>query len=72
MLYKNYMTQKIELELWENVCRDMKYPEEDNNNGYIYGINYLDDNNEIVDVTWFQTEEERNKTIEKEKLIILY
>lgn len=66
------MTQKIELELWENVCRDMKYPEEDNNNGYIYGINYLDDNNEIVDVTWFQTEEERNKTIEKEKLIILY
>lgn len=59
---------KAELEHWDNVKHAMKYPNNDNNKGFVYGINYLDDNGEIIDVTWFTTEEERNKVVAEEKL----
>lgn len=39
---------------------------DDNNDGFIYGINWLDDNGEnIVDCEWFRTEEERQEVIDK-------
>jgi len=56
--------ETIELELWENIKNDMGYPEEDNNNGYIYGINFLDETGvDIEDVQWFKTPEERHEMI---------
>ena len=55
---------KIQLEMWNG-----KY---DNNNGYIYGINFLDDDDilNILDCMWFKTEKERQKAIIKNKLKI--
>tara|TARA_R100001443_G_scaffold7950_3_gene17266 strand:- start:254 stop:445 length:192 start_codon:yes stop_codon:yes gene_type:complete len=55
---------KIQLEMWNG-----KY---DNNNGYIYGINFLDDDDilNILDCMWFKTEKERQKVIIKNKLKI--
>lgn len=59
------MKNKIQLEVWNG-----KY---DNNNGYIYGINFLDDKDilTITDCMWFKTEKEREEVINKEKLIII-
>jgi len=64
------MKQKCELEHWDNVKRDCKYPIEDNNEGYVYGI-YLLDEDDIIDVEWFKTDEERFKAIEKYNLEIV-
>jgi len=50
---------KIELHKWDN--------KNDNNKGYIYGIYYLD-NDEVVEVEWYKTDEERQKIIKKDKL----
>ena len=36
----------------------------DNNKGFIYGINYID-NDEIIECKWFKTKQERNKQIER-------
>ena len=44
---------------WEDVRRDMKYPKEDNNNGLIYGIEYMD-GEMVSDVEWFATAKERD------------
>lgn len=62
-----------ELQMWEDVKEEMNYPADDNNNGLIYGIYWLDDNYEVVDVEWFRSEEERyaeviktNKELEEE------
>ena len=35
----------------------------DNNNGYEYGINYIDENDNIIDCEWFKTPMERQKSI---------
>tara|TARA_Y100001970_G_scaffold85700_1_gene108080 strand:- start:74 stop:235 length:162 start_codon:yes stop_codon:yes gene_type:complete len=35
----------------------------DNNNGFIYGIEYQDQNENVIDVEWFQSEKERDKNI---------
>ena len=60
---------KIELIMWETVRKDCKYPESDQNNGFIYGCNLVDYDNdedgEIVDVQWFKTNEERHDFIEE-------
>lgn len=45
---------------------------EDNNNGLVYGINWLDDNYNVIDCEWFKSESERLKScietlIENEK-----
>ena len=36
----------------------------DDNNGLIYGIYYLDDEEQVQDVSWFKTIEERTKQME--------
>tara|TARA_R100000664_G_scaffold8888_1_gene14641 strand:- start:1768 stop:1935 length:168 start_codon:yes stop_codon:yes gene_type:complete len=53
---------KVELEFWEN--------KNDNNDGYIYGIYYLDDD-DIVEVEWYKTEQERQEVIKKEQLQVI-
>jgi hypothetical protein len=62
--------QKCEIEHWENVRKSMKYPIEDNNNGYVYGI-YILDEDVVVDAEWFKTDEERFKVIKKYNLEII-
>ena len=69
------MKQKCELEHWDNVKRACKYPIEDNNEGYIYGIYFLDgdypDYYEVIEVEWFKTDKERFEVINKYKLEIV-
>jgi hypothetical protein len=43
---------------WEDVRKDMKYPTSDDNAGFIYGIQWMD-GDEVSDITWYKTEEER-------------
>ena len=62
---------KCEIEYWDNIRKACKYPLSDNNDGYIYGINLLDENDEIIDVEWFKTEKERFEVISKYKLEIV-
>ena len=38
----------------------------DDNKGFIYGINYID-NDEIIECEWFKTKQERNKHFESEE-----
>ena len=38
----------------------------DDNKGFIYGINYID-NDEIIECMWFKTKQERNKHFESEE-----
>ena len=63
----------VELIMWEEIKRDCKLPEEDNNNNFIYGLNYTDFENEgdIYEVEWFKSEEERSKKIEEINPIII-
>ena len=61
---------KVELEFWENIKKDMGYNENNNNDGYIYGIYYLDDD-DIVEVEWYKTEQERQEVIKKEQLQVI-
>ena len=43
---------------WEDVRRDMKYPANDDNGGFIYGIEWR--YGEVVtDVVWYRTDDER-------------
>ena len=57
---------KCEIVMWEDVKRDMDYPEEDNNEGLIFGVNWLDeDGDNIEEVNWYKTEEERAEEIKK-------
>lgn len=61
--------QQAEFVDWESVRRDCKYPEGNDNDGYIYGINLLsDDHIDIVDVLWFKSSGERNLEINKSDL----
>ena len=52
-----------ELRMWSDIKDEMDYPENDNNNGLIYGIYWLDDNGDVVDVEWFETEEDRRNEV---------
>jgi len=54
-----------ELRMWEDIKDEMDYPEEDNNNGLIYGIYWLDDNDEVCDVEWLATEAERHNEVKE-------
>ncbi len=56
-----------ELRMWEDIKDEMDYPEEDNNNGFIYGIYWLDNDQEVLDVSWFKSEEERHEELERTK-----
>ena len=51
--------QSFELQMWEEVKKDCGYPEEDNNNGFIYGCHSIDEDGQILDCNWFKSEEER-------------
>ena len=62
--------QKCELEHWENVRRDCKYPIEDNNDGYFYGINLIDED-DIIDCQWFKDDESRFQFIKENNLEII-
>ena len=45
---------------WDDVKRDNKYPADDNNNGFVYGIQWMDDDGyTVADITWYKTEDER-------------
>jgi hypothetical protein len=54
------MKTYIEKVNWYN-----EFFENGNNGGYIYGINYVDFENEgdIMDCEWYKTQEEREKAI---------
>jgi len=63
---------KAELIDWQTVKQDCKYPANDNNKGFVFGLNFLnDETNEVLDVQWFKKEEERKKFIEKNNIIII-
>lgn len=64
------MEQFVELILWEQVRLDCKYPKEDNNNGYTYGLNLLD-NGDIIDVEWFKNNKERFDFVKQHDLTII-
>ena len=51
--------QSFEFQMWEEVRKDCGYPEEDNNNGFIYGCHPIDEDGQILDCNWFKSEEER-------------
>ena len=41
-----------------------------NNNGYVWGINYIDedlDDSEIIECEWFKTRQERNQKYKKRR-----
>lgn len=38
----------------------------DNNNGFIYGIEYQDQNGNVIDVEWFNSEKERDREVNNE------
>jgi hypothetical protein len=65
--------QTVELIMWETVKKDCKYPDSDDNDGYIFGINLIDTEGEgdIMDVQWFKTNKERNDFIKNNNLKIL-
>ena len=66
------MRQKVEYVLWGDIRRDMKYPKSDNNNGYTYGLNLLEGiENEIIDVQWFKTDQERHEFIKENNLKVI-
>jgi len=58
---------KVELILWEQVKLDCKYPKDDNNNDYTYGLNLLD-KDDIIDVQWFKNDRERFDFIKNNNL----
>ena len=64
------MEQFVELILWEQVRLDCKYPKKDNNNGYTYGLNLLNEE-DIVDVQWFKNNKERFDFVKQHDLTII-
>ena len=71
-------TNLAELVLWEQVRSDCKYPKEDNNNGYLYGLNLIDKDindedwsGDIIDVQWFKNDQERFDFVKENNLKII-
>ena len=65
------MEQFVELILWEQVRLDCKYPKEDNNNGYTYGLELADEFGEIIDIQWFKNDQERFDFVKQHDLTII-
>lgn len=62
----------VELVMWEDVRKDMQYPETDDNEGYIHGVNLLQlECDEVLEVSWFQTEELRAAFIKENNYKII-
>ena len=57
---------KAELASWD----EFKYDGNETNDGYTFGLGYLD-GNEVVDYEWFKTEEERQKSIRENQIEIV-
>lgn len=66
---------KIYAELvdWNTFKIDTKAALEDNNCGYVYGLFYVDFENEgdIYECSWYKTEKERDNAIKEEGLTII-
>ena len=62
------MMHKIAVE-WNDVKRDNKYSVEDDNNGFVYGVEYYETEGLQIgspaNVVWFDTEEKRDKEMRK-------
>jgi hypothetical protein len=60
--------------MWETIRQDCKYPIEDNNNNFIYGLQLIDVKGEgdILDVQWFKESQERENFIVNNNLIIIF
>lgn len=48
---------------WNDVKKDMKYSNDDDNNDYDFGVEIQDDDGNILDVMWFKTERDRMEVI---------
>jgi len=61
-----------ELELWENIKKDMQYPEDDNNEGLVFGLNLFDFEGEgdSIEWFWFASEQERDNFIKKNSVLL--
>ena len=44
---------------WEILKKECHYPEDYNRDGFIYGVEYYDEDGEIIDIVWFKTEQEQ-------------
>jgi hypothetical protein len=47
---------------WLDLRKHLKLPETDDNNGYIFGFEIVQDD-DIIDYEWFKTEQERDEEI---------
>lgn len=56
---------------WEDIRIECKYPQEDNNDGYIYGIAYLDEEGYTLEEEWFKTDKERYEMAKQEQLEVI-
>lgn len=63
---------KVEFIEWENIRKELKLPTDDNNDGYIYGIAYLDNEGvDTLDVEWFKTNKERYEMVKQGQLDVI-
>ena len=64
----------VELVMWETVRNDLKLPIEDNNDGFIYGLYFIDFEGEgdIIDAQWFKDSQERDDFISQNSFLILH
>lgn len=53
----------IELQSFANLFKSGRYHANDNNAGYPYGINILDETGVVIDTLWFKTKESRSNAI---------
>lgn len=52
---------KFEIINWQTLKNDCQYDHD--NDGYEFGIHYLDEDEQVIDAEWFKTEEERTEQI---------
>ena len=52
---------------YELVCWETKGS--DDNNGFVWGVHYLDEYDEVLGVEWFKTKQERENELQKYKEI---
>lgn len=57
---------------WSKFKLDIKANENDNNQGYIYGLFYIDyESGDIYECEWYKTEKERNNAISNNNISII-
>lgn len=67
------VVKSIELVHWDKIKEDCGLSPENNNDGEVFGLHYIDvvGEGDILDTDWFKTEKERSEFIEKNELKIL-